>query len=226
MKVLICNAGSSSIKVSLIEADRERLIAEADVDWSDESASLRIRSGGRPEIRKQLSLRSPAEAIARVLAELQVAPGRPLAALHEIDAVGHRIVHGGERYTTAFRITPNVEEDIKGLAELAPLHNSASLQVIDAVRQILPNVPQVAAFDTSFHATLPESARTYAIPYQWTSDWGLRRFGFHGLSHSYCAARVAEMFHRKTLRLIVAHLGNGASISAIRDGVCVDTSMG
>ncbi len=115
---------------------------------------------------------------------------------------------------------------IGDLAELAPLHNPASLEVIDAVEHALPGVPQVAAFDTAFHATLPEAARTYPIPQQWTRDWGLRRYGFHGLSHSYCAGRAAELIGRDDGRLVIAHLGNGASVSAVRAGICIDTSMG
>jgi acetate kinase len=219
MTILICNAGSSSIKFSLIEAERERLMAEAEVDWTAETASLRIRSDGQPEVRKQLALKNHADAVTSVLSELRLGP-------ETIQAVGHRVVHGGEKYTAAVRITPEVERDIHGLAELAPLHNSASLQVIDAVQRILPSVPQVAAFDTGFHATLPESARTYPLPHHWTSDWRLRRYGFHGLSHSYCSTRAAEMIPGRESRLIIAHLGNGASVSAVRDGVCVDTSMG
>ena len=112
------------------------------------------------------------------------------------------------------------------LAELAPLHNPASLDGITAVEQVLPKVPQVAAFDTAFHATLSEAARTYPVPQKWTREWGMRRYGFHGLSHSYCAGRAAEMIGRRDLRLIIAHLGNGASVSAVRNGICVDTSMG
>jgi acetate kinase len=226
MKILICNAGSSSVKFSLIEAERERLIAEAEIDWTAQPACMRIRCGRQPEVHKQLTLLNHGDAVARVLSELQRGPSAPLPTLDEISTVGHRIVHGGERYTSAVRITPDVQREITGLAELAPLHNSASLQVIEAVRQILPKVPQVAAFDTAFHATLSEAARTYPVPHQWTSDWRLRRYGFHGLSHSYCASRAAEMISGRNLKLIIAHLGNGASVSAVRDGTCMDTSMG
>jgi acetate kinase len=136
------------------------------------------------------------------------------------------VVHGGGKYSAAVRITPEVKQAIGELAELAPLHNPASLDGIRAVEEVLPEVTQVAAFDTAFHATLPEAARTYAVPRQWSRDWGVRRYGFHGLSHSYCAGRAAEMIGRTNLRLIIAHLGNGASVSAVRDGICVDTSMG
>ena len=121
---------------------------------------------------------------------------------------------------------PEVKRTIEELTELAPLHNPASLDGINAVEQVLPKVPQVAAFDTAFHATLSEAARTYPVPQKWTREWGIRRYGFHGLSHSYCSAEVAKMIGRQGLRLVIAHLGNGASVSAVRDGVCVDTSMG
>ena len=143
-----------------------------------------------------------------------------------MQAVGHRVVHGGDRYSTAVLITPEVKRTIDELSELAPLHNPASLQGITAMEEALPGVPQVAAFDTAFHATLSETARTYPVPEKWTRDWGIRRYGFHGLSHSYCTDRAAAMLGRKDLRLIIAHLGNGASVSAVRTGTCVDTSMG
>ena len=144
----------------------------------------------------------------------------------DIQAVGHRIVHGGERYTGAVRITPEVKRAIAELAELAPLHNPASLDGINVAEQALPGVPQVAAFDTAFHATLSEAARTYPVPGKWRREWGIRRYGFHGLSHSYCASRAAEIVGREDLRLVIAHLGNGASVSAVHNGLCVDTSMG
>jgi acetate kinase len=124
------------------------------------------------------------------------------------------------------RITAEVKRTIEELTELAPLHNPASLEGINAVEQALPKVPQVAAFDTAFHATLSEAARTYAVPQKWTREWGIRRYGFHGLSHSYCSTQAAKMIGRKSLRLVIAHLGNGASVSAVCDGICVDTSMG
>jgi acetate kinase len=123
-------------------------------------------------------------------------------------------------------ITPEVKRAIAELAELAPLHNPASLDGITAAEQVLPGVAQVAAFDTAFHATLSQAARTYPVPRKWTREWGIRRYGFHGLSHSYCASRAAEMVGRQDLRLVIAHLGNGASMSAVRNGSCVDTSMG
>jgi acetate kinase len=124
------------------------------------------------------------------------------------------------------RITPEVTQAIDALDELAPLHNPASLAGIHAVEQVLPGVPQVAVFDTAFHATLSEVARTYPVPQQWRREWGVRRYGFHGLSHAYCATRAAQMLGRQDGRLIIAHLGNGASVAAVHHGRCVDTSMG
>jgi acetate kinase len=143
-----------------------------------------------------------------------------------IAAVGHRIVHGGTRFAAAVRITAEVQDAIHELCELAPLHNLAGLEGIRAIGRVLPSAPQVAVFDTAFHATLPAAARTYAIPRTWTTEWGIYRYGFHGLSHAYCSRRAAAMLGHNSARIVIAHLGNGASVSAVRNGVCVDTSMG
>ena len=226
MKILVCNAGSSSLKFSLFEAEGELLLAEGGIDWTTKPTRLIFRRSGQQEVREELKLEKHADAVARILDDLQAGPSAPLRVFGELQAVGHRVVHGGERYTAAVRITPEVKRVIGDLAELAPLHNPASLDGITAVEQVLPTVPQVAAFDTAFHATLSEAARTYPVPQKWTRDWGMRRYGFHGLSHSYCAGRAAEMIGRRDLRLVIAHLGNGASVSAVRNGLCVDTSMG
>src|SRR6266481_5215768 len=225
MKILVCNAGSSSLKFSLFEADEELLLAEGGVDWSRKPTRLVFRRTGEEELREELKLEKHADAIVRILDDLQADPSAALDSLEDLRAVGHRVVHGGERYTSAVRITPEVKQAIEELAELAPLHNPPALDGITAVEQVLPDVPQVAAFDTAFHSTLSEAARTYPVPQKWTREWRMRRYGFHGLSHSYCAGRAAEMIGRRDSRLIIAHLGNGASVSAVRDGVCVDTSM-
>ena len=225
-KILVCNAGSSSLKFSLFDSEEELLLAEGGIDWTTKPTRLVFHRTGQQEIREELKLEKHADAVVRLLDDLQSGPSAALGSLEELEAVGHRVVHGGERYTSAVRITPEVKRTIDELAELAPLHNPASLDGITAVEQVLPNVPQVAAFDTAFHATLSEAARTYSVPQKWTREWRMRRYGFHGLSHSYCAGRAAEMIGRRDLRLIIAHLGNGASVSAVRDGKCVDTSMG
>jgi len=226
MKILVCNSGSSSLKFGLFEANHEVLLAEGGIDWTTEPTRLVVRRPGRPDIREELDLREHSDGVARILECLQTGPWAPLVGLDDIDAVGHRVVHGGNRYTVAVRITPEVQTAIGELSELAPLHNPASLEGIRAVEKILPSVPQVAVFDTAFHATLSTTARTYPVQRLWTNDWGIHRYGFHGLSHAYCARRAAEMLERSDSRLIIAHLGNGASVSAIRDGICVDTSMG
>jgi acetate kinase len=225
-KILVCNAGSSSLKFSFFNAEDEVLVADGGIDWLRKPAQLVFRRANQPEVREELKLERHADAVARILDSLQAGPSSALQTVEDLQAVGHRVVHGGDRYTSAVKITAEVKRTIEELTELAPLHNPASLEGINAVEQALPKVPQVAAFDTAFHATLPEAARTYAVPQKWTREWGIRRYGFHGLSHSYCSIEAAKMIGRKGLRLVIAHLGNGASVSAVRDGVCVDTSMG
>ena len=159
------------------------------IDWLIKPARLAFRRANEPEIRKELKLEKHADAVARILDDLQAGSSAPLQSPEDLRAVGHRVVHGGDRYTSAVRITAEVKRTIEELTELAPLHNPASLEGINAVEQVLPKVPQVAAFDTAFHATLSEAARTYPLPQKWTREWGIRRYGFHGLSHSYCSTR-------------------------------------
>src|SRR5262249_21390085 len=153
----ICNAGSSSIKFSLLEAREETLLFEADIEWASSSASLTVRRGAEVEHKQPLTLRNHEDAVAQVLSILRTGPSAPLQSLDEIHAVGNRVVHGGDKYQSAVRITPEVRQEISRLAELAPLHNIASSQVISAVTRLLPETPQVAAFDTAFHSTLSES---------------------------------------------------------------------
>src|SRR6478736_4493715 len=225
-KILVCNAGSSSLKFSLFDAEEEVLLVDGGIDWLRKPARLVFRRANQPEIREELKLDKHADAVARILDDLQACESAPLQSLEDLRAVGHRVVHGGDRYTSAVRINAEVKRTIEELTELAPLHNPPSLEGINAVEQVLPKVPQVAAFDTAFHATLSEVTRTYPLPQKWRRQWGIRRYGFHGLSHSYCSAEVTKRIGRRDLRLVIAHLGNGASVSAVRDGMCVDTSMG
>src|SRR5215471_3063454 len=225
-KILVCNAGSSSFKFSLFDAEDEVLLADGGIDWLTKPARLVFRASNQLQIHEELKLEKHADAVAQILDNLQAGSSAALRSREDLRAVGHRVVHGGDLYTSAVVITSKVKRTIEELTGLAPLHNTASLEGISAVDQALPGVPQVAAFDTAFHATLSEAARTYAIPQKWTRQWGIRRYGFHGLSHSYCSAEAAKRIGRPGLRLVIAHLGNGASISAVHDGVCVDTSMG
>jgi acetate kinase len=226
MKIFVCNSGSSSLKFSLFDSESEQLLAEGEIDWTTAPTQLVLHRRGRETLRESVQLSKHEDAVARILDDLQIGPSATLQGLEEIGAVGHRVVHGGDRFTQAVVITPEVKRVIGELAELAPLHNPAALAGIMAMEQTLPHTPQVAVFDTAFHATLSKAARTYPVPYKWTNEWGIRRYGFHGLSHSYCSHRAAEVLGRNDLRLVIAHLGSGASVSAVRHGVSVDTSMG
>jgi acetate kinase len=225
--VLVLNTGSSSLKYSLFESAGERLLGDGIADWSRQPARLTVRRPGHADTRCELTLNHHGDAVRRVLTELTSGPEPLLRNLSEIAAVGHRVVHGGSRYTASVLVTPKVKRAIGELSELAPLHNTANLDGIEAAETALPGVPQVVAFDTAFHATMPPAAHVYPLPYAWYSEWGLRRYGFHGLSHAYCTTRAAEMLKKPTVgRLVICHLGNGCSVSAVADGRCVDTSMG
>jgi acetate kinase len=202
--VLVVNCGSSTVKYQLLAVDEARRLA-----------------GGLEEVRGQ----DHREAFVRVEAALRSSGGLEAG---RIAAIGHRVVHGGERFSAPARIDAEVREAIRELAALAPLHNPANLIGIEVCRDAFPGVPQVAVFDTAFHQTLPPQAFRYAVPEAWYRSLGVRRYGFHGTSHRYVAERAAEALGRPlaTLNLITLHLGNGASAAAIRAGVCVDTSMG
>ncbi|HEY2160383.1 MAG TPA: acetate/propionate family kinase [Solirubrobacteraceae bacterium] len=195
MRVLVVNAGSSSLKLSVLEGD--------------ELIGARELPAPRATIDAE-----PLEA-----AVLDLGP---------VDAVGHRIVHGGSQYLEPVRIDDDVLAGLRGLSDLAPLHQAKSLAALAAVSTARPHCPAVACFDTAFHATIPPGAATYALPRAWREKWGLRRFGFHGLSHSYAASRAAELLQRplEDLRIVTCHLGAGASLAAIRSGRSVDTTMG
>src|SRR6185295_11045738 len=199
MTLLILNAGSSSLKFSLLDPIDDRI-------WTQGVATA-------------------SQSVRDIVDDIRSRTQPPGAA---IEGVVHRVVHGGTRFTEAVRITPEVRAAMNELTDLAPLHNPPSLEVIDAALEVLPDVPHVAVFDTAFHATLAPEAFTYPLPREWNERWGLRRFGFHGLNHAYCAERAAQMLNRPAagLRVVIAHLGNGASVTAARDGRSIDTSMG
>ncbi len=226
MKILILNTGSSSLKYSLYESDGERLLADGIADWSRQPSRLTGRRPGFADSTCELTLNHHGDAVRRVLQELTGGEQPVLQQLSEISAVGHRVVHGGQRYTRTVQVTPQLKTALAELAELAPLHNAANLDGINAAADALPGVPQLAAFDTAFHATIPPAHHVYALPYAWYADWGLRRYGFHGLSHAYCATRAGEMLGNAAARSVICHLGNGCSASAVTQGRCVDTSMG
>jgi acetate kinase len=227
MYILLLNAGSSSLKVSLMESAGKTEVARGLADWAGATTRYQYVSSDGKERSKEVPWKGHAEAVRRFIHDLTRAEPIVLPRPSGLAAVGHRVVHGGP-FTSSVRITQDIRSRISALADLAPLHNPPSLETLSAAEAELPGVPHVAVFDTSFHATLPPEAYTYAVPEKWTRDWGIRRFGFHGLSHAYCMKRAAEMLRRpvQEVRLVTCHLGHGCSASAIRDGRCLDTTMG
>lgn len=203
--VLVVNAGSSSLKLSVLDA-ADRLVASASV----------------PADRGITEAATLGDELGRVLADAGAEEGRDLA------AVGHRVVHGGTDLVAPVVVDADVRRQLEALTDLAPLHQPTSLAALDAVGRLLPDVPAVACFDTAFHATLPPAAATYALPSEWRRRWSLRRFGFHGLSHAYASRRAASLIGRPlgSLRIVTCHLGAGASLAAVAGGVSVDTTMG
>jgi acetate kinase len=233
MNVLLLNAGSSSLKATLMESADGSVVAHGLADWAGSVTHYEYTGSDGKDRSEDVPWKGHAEAVRRFLFDLMHTEPIVLPEPSGLGAVGHRVVHGGQ-FTSSVRITPEIRSRITALADLAPLHNPPSLETLAAAEAELPGVPQVAVFDTAFHATMPPEARTYPVPARWTRDWGIRRFGFHGLSHAYCARRAAEMLvgrisnpsHVHELRLVICHLGHGCSASAVRGGHCVDTTMG
>ncbi len=225
--ILLLNAGSSSLKATLVRSEDGVEIASAHADWAGETVRYTFLSSDKVNHSGQVSWRGHADAVRQIVQDLQHVEPVALPSLAGLKGVGHRVVHGGD-FTSAMRITPAVRSRLESLVELAPLHNPPSLSALAAAEQAFPDVPHVAVFDTSFHTTIPEQAFRYAIPAEWFRQWGIRRYGFHGLSHAYCSQRASEMLGRplEELRLIICHLGHGCSVAAVANGRCVDTSMG
>src|SRR6202158_5478081 len=233
MKILVLNSGSSSQKTALYElggALPEQPPApawEGQIEWSGNQADVQVRNlrGGNLEERVQVASRS--EAIDHLLNTLSGGKVGVVSSLSEIDVVGHRIVHGGQDFERATVITPEVKSAIARMSAFAPLHNRAELDGIEAIEKRIGGIPQVAVFDTGFHSRLPQPAAVYPGPYEWLAQ-GIRRYGFHGLNHQYCAERTAQLLGKdlRSLKLVTCHLGNGCSLAAIRDGRSVDTTMG
>lgn len=226
MNILLFNTGSSSLKFSVLESEDASILACGSADWAGDQTCYRF-SGPNTERTEQVNWKTPDAAVNRVLRDLRENWSQLFSGQDAIGAVGHRVVHGGD-FKEATRITPAVRDKLAELCQLAPLHNPPSLEAIDAATAGLPDLPHVACFDTAFHHTMIPEAQTYAIPHEWTEQWKIRRYGFHGLSHSYCAARANEMLKRRNepLRLVICHLGHGCSASAVRDGQCIETTMG
>ncbi len=228
MKILVINCGSSSLKFQLIDSDTEAVIGKGLCERIGiEGSKISFTPAGKDKITKETPMPDHNEAI-RLVIEAITDPVNGVAQLSEIGAVGHRIVHGGENFTSSVVINDEVIKAIEEVSDLAPLHNPANLIGIRACQKAMPNVPMVAVFDTAFHQTMPEEAYLYGLPYSYYEKYKIRRYGFHGTSHSYVSKRVAEIMGKDydSLKTIVCHLGNGASVSAVKNGKCVDTSMG
>lgn len=229
MKILVINCGSSSLKFQLIDAESEKLIAKGLCERIGiEGSQLVYQKAGGEKQKTVTAMPDHTKAVSMVLEALTGAGDGVVSSLDEIGAIGHRIVHGGEKFAASTLITDEVIREIQKCSDLAPLHNPANLIGIEACRALMPDTPMVAVFDTAFHQTMPQEAYLYGIPYEYYEKYKIRRYGFHGTSHSYVSHRAAELLGKEyaSLKMIVCHLGNGASVSAIRDGHCIDTSMG
>ncbi len=225
-KVIAINAGSSSLKFQLFDMPSEEVITKGLVERIGLKDSVFVISVNDEKITETLDIPNHEVAVKLLLEKL--INYKIISSYDEIDGVGHRVVHGGEIFTDSVLITDEVLAQIEALSDLAPLHNPANITGIRAFRQTLPNVPAVAVFDTAFHQTMPASSYLYSLPNEYYKEYGIRKYGFHGTSHKYVTERAAEMLGRpvEQLRLISCHLGNGASIAAIKGGKSIDTSMG
>lgn len=229
MKVLVINAGSSSLKYQLIDMDNESVLAKGNAERIGiDNSFLKHVPTGKDKVEIQAVFKNHVDAIKMVIEALISPVHGVIKDMNEIGAVGHRVVHGGEKFSESVVIDDKVMDAIKENIELAPLHNPANIMGIDACRNIMPNTPMVAVFDTAFHQTMPEEAYLYAIPYDSYEKYGIRRYGFHGTSHKFVAIRAAKLMNKpfNSLKIITCHLGNGSSIAAIKNGKSVDTSMG
>ena len=233
MKILILNSGSSSQKASLYEIGHTlpdnppAPLWEGKVEFDDRKATIAVKNSNGVVQREQAQSSSREQVLRYLLNTLTEGKVRVLTSFSEIDAVGHRIVHGGPNFEQPVVVTPDVRSAIASVTDLAPLHIAAELEGMDIVESVLGTVPQVAVFDTGFHRHLPPAAAIYPGPYEWY-ERGIRRYGFHGINHQYCAGRVAQLLKKdpKSLKLVTCHLGNGCSITAIDGGRSVDTTMG
>ena len=230
MKILVLNCGSSSLKYQLIDMENEAVLCIGLVERIGIEGSIltQKKDGVEGKYVKEQPMKDHQDAIQLVLEGVLDPTYGGVKDMNEINAVGHRVVHGGEKFASSVVITDEVEEAIRKCSELAPLHNPANLMGIDAIKAIIPGVPNVAVFDTAFHQTMPASSYLYGLPYRLYTEYGVRRYGFHGTSHKYVSQRAAAMLGKDIadLKIITCHLGNGASIAAVDGGKVVDTSMG
>ena len=228
MNILVINCGSSSLKYQLINSETEGVLAKGLCERIGIDGMLTYQPEGGEKEKSEIAMPTHTEAINAVLAALTNEKSGVIKSLSEVGAVGHRVVHGGEKFTSSCLINDESMKAIEECNDLAPLHNPANLIGINVCSELMPGVPQVAVFDTAFHQTMPDVAYTYGIPYEYYEKYKVRRYGFHGTSHSYVSKRTAEIVGKPydQMKIIVCHLGNGASISAVNCGKSVDTSMG
>jgi len=228
MKILVLNSGSSSLKYQLIDMENEKVLAKGNYEKIGMGGSFLTHKVGEEKYKYERYAQNHEEAITFVLEQFTDSEHGVISSLDEIAAVGHRTVHGGEKFNKSVLITDEVIEAIRECIPLAPLHNPAGLTGIEACRKVMPGKPMVAVFDTAFHQTIPEDRYIYPIPYEYYEKYGVRKYGFHGTSHRYVSKRVAELVGKPvdSLKTIVCHLGQGASLCAVLNGKSVDTSMG
>ncbi len=229
MKILVLNCGSSSIKYALYDMDDHSVVTSGGIEKIGLSDSfIKIKVNGK-KIQMDEPVPEHTAGVQLIFRVLTQGENAVLNDLHELDAVGHRMVHGGERFSESVLITDEVMRDFSACNDLAPLHNPANIKGVNAVKALLPEIPQVGVFDTAFHQTMPDYAYMYATPYELYEKYGVRRYGFHGTSHRYVSQRVLDYLgidKAEGTKIITCHIGNGASIAAVKDGKCVDTSMG
>jgi acetate kinase len=229
MKVLVINCGSSSLKYQLIDMETENSLAQGLVERIGiEGSVLTQKVEGKDKYIVKTPMKNHKEAIEIVLKALVDGEHGVIKSMDEITAVGHRVVHGGEKYASSVLITEEVKKSIEECYKLAPLHNPPNMIGIEACEELMPNTPMVAVFDTAFHQTMPKEAFLYALPYELYTENGIRKYGFHGTSHMYVSNKVAEVMGKdiKDLKIVTCHLGNGASLCAVKNGVSIDTTMG
>ena len=229
MKILVLNCGSASIKYKLFDMDSQSVIAQGGIEkigLPDSFLKLTLPNGEKKILEKDIPEHTVG--VEFILNTLVSAEYGAIKSIDEINAVGHRMVHGGEKFSESVLLTKDVIDAFVACNDLAPLHNPANLKGVRAIEAILPNVPQIGVFDTAFHQTMPDYAYMYAVPYELYQKYGVRRYGFHGTSHRYVSKRVCEFLgvEAEGKKIITCHIGNGGSISAIQDGKCMDTSMG
>ncbi len=229
MKILVLNCGSSSIKYQLFDMETKSVLAKGGIEKIGlEGSFLKLTQPDGEKVTLTKDIPEHTTGVRFIISVLTGEEYGVIKSINEIDAVGHRMVHGGEKFSSSVLLTDEVMKDFEACSELAPLHNPANIKGVNAVKDIAPNMPQVGVFDTSFHQTLPDYAYIYGVPYELYEKYGIRRYGFHGTSHRYITKRVCEILGvtPEDKKIITCHIGNGGSIAAVKNGKCVDTTMG